>query len=306
MIRQLRPSDLPRQLLPGRLAGPDLAFVHQALTTSAGELSLLQLARLSTALPSHHRALVLVEGLYLRAMAEVRPRHGARAWELAHLYASPAALVRCGELLDECSAMVARQGGDRLFLRLSQDSPVQVVARRAGFFPGFTEEVLQHKGPLMGAEAPMSLGLRPLSGADQYGLFRLYNACVPAPVRSAYGLTLEQWTDSQEHPSGRVAEYVWDQGGELRGWLRVARQAGATTLEGMLHPDESAVAALLCAEAARRLGTGGVARWLVPGHQPALAWALHETGWETIHTYTVLIRQIAKGVRDLAMAPVQA
>ena len=306
MIRELHLSDLPRQALPGRLAGQDLACSRETLMALGHRLSLLELARYGVAPPSNRHALAMVEGLRLRALAVVQPRHGSRAWELAHLYASSAALVRCGELLEQSGIFAAQRGGERLFLRLEQDSPLQVVARRAGFFPAFAEEVYGLTRQRTSEPAPRYLHLRAPSTADFYGLFRLYNASVPVQVRSVVGLTLGQWADAQEKPPGHVAEYVWERDGELRGWLRTARHASNVTLEAMLHPNESAVTSLICNEASRMVGANESPMWVVPTYQDAFAWALQQEGWTPTQGYMVLVKQLAKAVQELSMAPIQA
>ena len=269
-------------------------------------LSLLELARYGVAPPSSRHALAMVEGLRLRALAVVQPRHGSRSWELAHLYASSAALVRCGELLERSGIFAAQRGGERLFLRLEQDSPLQVVAQRAGFFPAFAEEVYGQTRQRIPEPAARYLHLRAPSIADSYGLFRLYNSSVPVQVRSIVGLTLGQWADAQEKSLGHVAEYVWERDGELRGWLRTARHASTVTLEAMLHPNESAVAALVCNEALRLVGANVSPIWVVPTYQDAVAWALQQAGWASTQSYTILVKQLAKAVQELSMAPVQA
>jgi hypothetical protein len=306
VIRQLRVSDLPRQVLPGGLSGYNLVWSREALAAAEHRLSLLQLANISLAPASSHHALVMLEGFHLRALAVVRPRRGMRSWELLHLYATPEALVRCGDLLERCGAYVAQQGGERLFLRLSHESPLMVVARRSGFFPGFAEEVYHLSERVDSQTAAHHLSLRPTSQADLYGLFRLYNACVPASVRSAYGLTLDQWLDSQESPPGRLAEFVWERDDVVRGWLRVVRRAGTFTMDAMLHPRENTLAALVCEEATRLVGADDHPQWVVPGHQPALASALRQKGWTVTHNYRVLVRPLAKGVREIAMSPARA
>jgi hypothetical protein len=306
VIRELRISDLPRQLLPGGLSGYDLAWSREALAAAKQRLSLLELANFSLAPASSHHALVMLEGLHLRALAVVRPRRGMRSWELLHLYSAPEALVRCGDLLERCSAYVAQQGGERLFLRLSHESPLMVVARRSGFFPGFAEEVYRLSERVDSQTATPHLSLRPTSQADLYALFRLYNACVPTSVRSAFGFTLDQWLDSQENPPGRLAEFVWERDDVVRGWLRAVRRAGTFTMDAMLHPREDTLASLVCEEAMRLVGTNDHPQWLVPGHQPALASALRQKGWTVTHNYRVLVKPLAKGVREMSMSPVRA
>ena len=306
MIRALQLSDLARCALPGRLAGPDLVRTREALVAPAHRLSVLELARYSAAPTFGQHALVLVEGVRLRALAVARPRRGNRSWELAHLYAASGALVRCGEVLEQCNVSAAQQGAERMFLRLPQDSPLQVMARRSGFSPGFVEEVYQFREGADVASAVPHLRLRPPSSEDRYSLFRLYNACVPASVRSAFGLTFDQWLDSQENLPGRESELVWERDGQVRGWLRIGRHSTMLTVEAMLHPSEGTTASLLCEEVTQLIGRDHSLSWVVPGYQQALAKALRGAGCERRETCTVLVKPLAKAVKELSRSLVRA
>ncbi len=305
MIRDLRPSDLTRQLLPGRLAGQDLACPREKLLTLPHRFSLLDLARYSLGATRHRRALTLIEGMHLLAMAVLRPRQGIRAWELAHLYASPRGMDRCGALLEQCSGAAASEGAERLFLRVHEESPVEEVARRSGFYPSLTERAYQLQHGAGETNGWGALRLRPRTPADAHALFRLYNACVPSTVRSAYGLTLDQWRDAQEPAPGAVEEYAWERDGTLRGWLRLSRKGPAVAIDAMLHPDEGAAASLFCREALRLAGGSHRPAWVVPDHQTALTHALVEAGWEHQRSYSVLIKTVMKRVGEISMAPVR-
>ena len=307
MIRQLHLSDLARQMLPGRLSGFDMVCPTEALGAPAHRLTMLEVAKYSMTPPSASPyPLALVEGLHLHALAVVRPRRSARAWELSHLYVSPTAQVPIGDLLDRCSAHAAQQGAERIFLRVPEESPLREAARRSGFFPGFTEAVYHRQSPPVSDRPVPHLSLRPPFAADQYNLFRLYNACVPASVRSAFGLTMDQWVASQETPPGKAVDYVWERYGELRCWVRIVNQHGVFRLEAMLHPEEKAASFLVCDEALRMVVASAVPMWVVPSYQPAMARALRETGWTDTHRYVVLIKPLAKGVEELSMSAVRA
>ena len=307
MIRQLHLSDLPRQMFPGRLSGYDLACVWETLGAPVHRLTMLEMARYG-AMSGSSRSypLAMVDGLHVKALAVVRPRRGDRSWELSHLYISPSVEETLyGDLLNQSSAHAAQRGAERLFLRVAEESPLQEVARRSGFFPGFTEEVYRRQQVNAGDTAVPHLSLRPPYETDQHNLFRLYNACVPASVRSAFGLTREQWSDSQETMTGKTLDYVWERYDELRCWLRIVQLQDEPRLEAMLHPNESAALFLVC-EAALRLVAGDRAMWVVPSYQPALASALRRTGWTATHRYAVLVKPLAKGVEELSTSLVRA
>ena len=150
------------------------------------------------------------------------------------------------------------------------------------------------------------LGLRPRTAADLHPLFRLYNASVPSKVRSAYGLTLDQWRDTQESALGQVEEHVWERDGALLGWLRLSRQRADITIDAMLHPSEGLTASLLCREAVRLAGRGHRPAWVIPDHQVALTGALLEAGWQLHRTYNVMTKPVVKRVSQVSMSPVRA
>ena len=310
MIRDLRPSDLTRQLLPGRLSGQDMVCSREKLLTDPHRLSLLDLARNCLGATPRRRALTLVEGMHLAAIAVLRSRQGARTWEFSHVYASVEALDECGALLEQCGAAVAADGAERLFLRVPDASPLAAVAQRSGFYPSLTEWVYQPDQGLTQAQVPAMLRLRPRIEADLHPLFRLYNASVPSTVRSAYGLTLDQWRDAQEPALGPVDEYIWERDGALLGWLRLARHGGAkgptrgmdVTIDAMLHPDASAAAPLLCREAVRIASALHRPVWVIADHQAALAGALLEAGWRPQRSYSVLIKSVTRRVGEASMA----
>ena len=264
------------------------------------------MARYGLAPPSSNlHPLALIEGHHLKALAVARPRRGGRSWELCHLYFSdPEQQALFGSLLDQCGAYVAERGAERLFFRVAEEGPLQDTARRYGFFPGFVQEVYQREGPAADVAVP-HLSFRPAYESDQYRLFRLYNASVPTMVRSTFGLTMNQWMDSQEGPAGKTEDYVWERHDELRCWLRVTQTQNGLRMEAMLHPEEGVSAFLVC-EAALRLTGDPRPAWIVPGYQPALASALQRTGWRSTHRYVVLVKPLAKGVEELSASLVHA
>ena len=178
-------------------------------------------------------------------------------------------------------------------------------ARHSGFYPALTEGVYQLQHTAGETNGWGALRLRPCTAADAHALFRLYNACVPSTVRSAYGLTLDQWRDAQEPAPGAVEEYAWERDGALRGWLRLSHQGAAAAIDAMLHPDEGAAAFLFCQEALRLAGGRHSPAWVVPDHQTALTHALVEQGWQLQRTYSVLIKSVMKRVGEISMAPVR-
>ncbi len=305
MIREFHLSDLPRQLAPGRLDSQDLAHTREALLTPAHRVSPLELAWHTMGPSPRRHALAVVEGAQVLAVAVMRPRSGSGAWELSHIYVSPRWMHRCEALLEHCSAYVGNRGAERLFLRVLEESPLQEVARRTGFFACHTEQVYELNRRITDADRSSLLRLRSPTSADLHPLFQLYNACATPAVRSAYGLTLDQWRDAQEVLSGEVEQYVWEREGQLIGWFRLARHGGVVTVDALLHPEVGSAAPLLWAAVARLASPHRRLAWVVTGHQTALQNVLEEAGWELTRTYTVLIKTVVVRVTQMGMAPVQ-
>ena len=306
MIRKLGPGDLLRLLMPGRLGGEPLAFTRDALSSSPRSLSRSELARWSAVNAGSSVALGLVDGGRLDAAVLVRVRSGPRAWEVARLFASERAEAALGDLLEACVAHVGARGGERLFLRAPNGAGVEAAAIRAGFVPAFTEEVFRRdRAMVLGTGGP-SLSLRPALPADDYAIFRLHNAVLPAEVRAGGGLTFDQWLDAREQPGGTAREYLREDGDSVRGWLRLEHAGDALTVDAMLHPDDAWAADPLVDDAALLAWGHASAAWVVPSYAPALAAVLERRGLKTGQRYAVLVRPVAVRVREPAFAAVRA
>ena len=141
MIRGLRLTDLPLQLLPGRLAGEDQACTHGELGNAARRLTRTELARWSLSASPRQLPLAAVHGGKIDAVGVLRTRQGPRSWEVAHLFVDGGCVDELTTLLERAVAHIGARGAERLFLRTPLESPVVQAAKRAGFFPAFTEEV---------------------------------------------------------------------------------------------------------------------------------------------------------------------
>ena len=306
MIRRLGLSDLPRQLLPGRLPGADLAYTRATMTRRSPGLTNVDLVRWSTSSSKHQWPLALVHGGRLEALALLRTRGGPRAWEVSRLFASDRGLRVVDEVLDRCVAHVGARGGERLFLRVPDGSAVQDIAQQAGFVAGFTEDVFRRDRPVVpGADCP-SPGLRPALPGDDHGLFRLYCAAQPGNVRAAAGVTLDQWLDAREPTNGASREYVWEHDGVIRGWMRLAHAEDSLTVEAMGHPDDTEGAPAMIADAAFLAWGHARPAWIVPSFACGLGAVLQEQGWQLAESYAVLVRPVARTVREPSFAAVHA
>ena len=109
-------------------------------------------------------------------------------------------------------------------MRVRQGDPLADAARLSGFFPCVPEVLYRRPGhrtaSLDSFPSQTSVSLRKKKRGDDYALFRLYNAAIPSEVRSAVGMTFDQWMASREQSSGRRQEFVLDTHAGVRGWLR--------------------------------------------------------------------------------------
>ena len=80
----------------------------------------------------------------------------------------------------------------RVFLETPVGGRGQDVARRAAF-ERFTSSELYILAPGFKFERTDLFEARPRLRADEQSLFQLYMAAVPAPVRAAEAMTLEEW-----------------------------------------------------------------------------------------------------------------
>jgi hypothetical protein len=100
------------------------------------------------------------------------------------------------------------------------------AARRAGFSSYNSYFIYKYRsrsapGPV---PAPPQYAIRSLSKEEEVPLYTLYNASAPLAVRSAEGLTFEEWQDRSGCCSWfeRRTEYIVYREGALEGYLRVS------------------------------------------------------------------------------------
>jgi hypothetical protein len=78
-------------------------------------------------------------------------RGGPKSWEVRYRFATSRGLDEMAALLEKAVATVAAHGDERLFLRVSYNSPLQKFAQLAGFFPPYAEEVFGLNRPIHSA-----------------------------------------------------------------------------------------------------------------------------------------------------------
>ncbi|MDA0264120.1 MAG: hypothetical protein O3A93_13075 [Chloroflexi bacterium] len=257
-------------------------------------------------------------GMELAGLASARVRSGVRAWEVdrLHLQDPEQAL----ELLEQVVACAGHRGAERVFLRVTEDSPVLDLARQAGFFPYYEEihltglEWTRHEWTDVPAETPKaepnlsSHMEKPLemfncedrTAPDSHGLFQLYCAATPHRVRDGTGVTFEQWRDSREQPQPHRRETVLKHNGKVVGWRMRELFGSAAAGQMLAHPDHPGVMPNLVQMSC------DTPNWLMPSYQENAAELLRRRDLREAGRYIMLIKTVAVPVRNRGLSYVEA
>ena len=267
-------------------------------------LSLLGLSRKHLSPRAKDRAWVWRTGSRVMGIASVRPRAGRQSWEVPALYIGSTARLAVSELLERAATSAAGEGAERVFLRLREDDEVISDARVGGFFPCMSETLYRGRssgtsygnGPLFDAR------MRPMEPSDDHGLFRLYNAATPAPVRSLVAMTFDQWQASREQGPGRHDQRVLVREDNVRGWLGTTLGSrvggsGVGALSALVHPDDNLVLPEIVNLGLRTLSSANTIWCLVPEYQASLGHILEERGFEQVEHFITLVKTSAKTSR---------
>ena len=331
-VQAFRITDALRCTLLNAPGQPNLACPRPALNGSRLPLYNARLWRNAVLQPRNRLALARWQGTRLSGLVSARTRSGPRAWEVDGLYLAAIDSQATdgngggGQKLDQVNAdslalledlfqAVGERAGERIFLRVPTDSPAQTLARRGGLIVACNETLVE--GPsFMGrnggdqdtTDNSAESGLRPRLPSDNYGVFQLYCASVPARVRQAMGLTFDQWQDGREAPGRGVAptrqrEWVAEEAGQVVGWVRLAGRGNSVGAEVMAHPDHPDLLFRLVDFASRRYPR---LRWLVPEYQAPVRDRLTARGGRTVAEYTMLVKMVAVPALQYGMAPVEA
>ena len=249
-------------------------------------------------------------GMDLSSLASARMRSGVRAWEVdrLHLRESEQAL----DLLEQVVRAAGARGAERVFLRVPCDSQMVDVARRAGFFPYYDEIHLTGRDREDGAadatgspnghqaESLGSFSPEDRTAPDDHGLFQLYCAATPQQVREGIGLTIDQWSDSQEQARPHRNEALLKLDGKIVGW-RMYEPFGRTAAGRVVaHPGYPDVMAHLVQM------SYNTPDWLVPSWQENAVDLLTRQGLREAGRYIMLIKTVTVPVRNRELSYVEA
>jgi hypothetical protein len=220
------------------------------------------------------------------------------------LHARPGEDTVAADLLEQVVTCAGSHAARRVFLEAPQGGRGLDVARRAAF-ERFTSSELYVLAPGAKVERTDLFEARPRLRADEQTLFQLYTAAVPAPVRAAEAMTLEEWGAlypgrKRWQPSftGSRQQYVWELGTSLVGWLEVIFGQRSQFMELLVHPRYEDAADRLLRYALLQISPKAPVYVTVREYQPYLASALQRAGFRLAAQHELFVKLLAARVRE--------
>jgi hypothetical protein len=239
------------------------------------------------------QAVASTVGRQVKAIGAARPRSGPRTWEVSHLLVGQGDSDRAG-LLPILAQQIAREGGERLFIRLQSDDPLVDDVLANGFIPSFREMLYRTRRQ----DRAIGSAPRKHTGANEFAVYQLYTASTPMETRLSTGVTFDQWAMARERTRGRGREYVVDGDSGLRGWLKTARRLRSSTATLMVGKDDESTAAGLIDFAMASLPRFADVLWLVSEHQSDIHRVFHRRGIDVDSEYVTLVKSMVTPVLD--------
>jgi hypothetical protein len=178
------------------------------------------------------------------------------------------------------------------------------VARRAAF-ERFTSSELYGLAAGGKFERTDLFEARPRLRADEQTLFQLYNNAVPAPVRAAEAMTLEEWVSlypggKRWQPSftGSRQQFVWELGTSIVGWLEITFGQRSQFMELLIHPRYEDAADRLVRYALLQVSPKAPVYAVAREYQPHLASALQRAGFRPGARHDLFVKLLAARVRE--------
>lgn len=293
VVRPLNPFDIIRCTL---LDEPERLNRAHTLGNIAREgsfaLSLIDASRKGMSPKGKSASIAITEGVKVCGVASGRQRYGPQSWEITHLYLGSNADSQLLKLLDNISQVAGAHRSERVYLRLHREDPLLDVARQSGFFPRIPEVLFQGSptSAVNSNGSDVSYHIRGRMQQDDHDLFRLYNAATPSEVRYAVGMTLEQWSSSQEPIKGDLQEFVLVKEDAVRGSLRIGKRSGVGLIQATVHPDDSSEISHLVDFGLSQLGAVKTVYCLVPEFQVDLQNVLKLRGFGEVADYVTLVK----------------
>jgi hypothetical protein len=307
LVRTLRPIDVVALASFQRRAGGTEITAHNwpRIEPESGRLPFVNLVSSSLGhRPGGHRAWVAERDGRVVGLAVARPRAGGLVWDVVHLHAEPGEDGVAADLLEQVAACAGSHAARRVFLETPSASRGQDVARRAAF-ERFTSSELYVLAPGFKVERTDLFEARPRLRVDEQTLFQLYMGAVPARVRAAEAMTLEEWGAlypgrKRWQPSftGSRQQYVWELGTSLVGWLEVTFGQRSQFMELLVNPRYEDAADRLLRYALLQVSPKAPVYVPAREYQPLLASALQRAGFGLAAEHELFVKLLAARVRE--------
>ncbi|HET6316500.1 MAG TPA: hypothetical protein VFG86_08580 [Chloroflexota bacterium] len=312
LVRPLRPVDVVALASFQRRTSDTEITAHSwpRLEPESGRVPYLTLVSSSLGhRPGGQRVWVAEDHRRLHGLAVAQQRAGGLVWDVIHLHALPDQEKMAGDLLEHVATCAGKHAARRVFLETPIGSRGQDAARRAGF-ERFTSSELFLLAPGFKVEKTDLFEARPRLRADEQALFQLYTAAVPAPVRAAEAMTLEEWGALypgkkrwQPSFSGSRQQYVWELGTSLVGWLEVNYGQRSQFMDLLVHPRYEDATDRLLRYALLQVSPKAPVYAVARDYHVSLASALQRAGFRSAGQHELYVKLLAARVREPALVP---
>jgi hypothetical protein len=302
LVRTLRPIDVVALASFQRRAGGTEITAHNwpRVEPESGRVPYLNLVSNSLAhRPGGQRGWVAEHDGKVVGLAVARPRASGLVWDVANLHAQPGQDNVAADLLEQVAVCAGSHAARRVFLESPVGGRGLDVARRAAF-ERFASSELYILAPGFKVERTDLFEARPRLRADEQTLFQLYNAAVPAPVRAAEAMTLEEWGAlypgrKRWQPSftGSRQQFVWELGTTMVGWLEVTFGQRSQYMELLVHPRYEDAADRLLRYALLQVSPKAPVYVQVREYQPYLASALQRAAFRPVGQHELFVKLLA-------------
>lgn len=255
----------------------------------------------------HWHTWVATDGREVTGLVCTGPRRGRQVWQVTHLLVVgdvDANEVSRG-LLQQITGASCFQGIEKLFLRLPQDSPLTQAVIDSGFERYLVQRLYRRveTSTYYGDVYSRLDGIwRTKTRHDDWPIFQLYTAAVPATVRQAEGLAYADWLRSRERFQGGE-DLVWERNGHVHGWASVRPWRDGFLLESVLPPDEeSAFASLVEGVAAR----GRPLYSLISSYETRLHHVAEDEGFRFQAECALFVKRLLVRVPQTYLVPMRA
>jgi len=307
LVRALRPVDVLALASFQRRAGGTEISAHSwpRVEPESGRIPYIGLLSGSVAhRPGGNRTWVAEANGRIAGLATARPRAGGLVWDVVHLHAEQEADSVGADLLEHVAACAGSRAARRVFFETPTGGRGLDVARRAAF-ERFTSSELFVLAPGFKGERSDVFEARPRLRADEQTLFQLYMASVPAPVRAAEAMTLEEWGAlypgrKRWQPSftGARQQYVWELGTSMVGWMELTFGQRSQYIELLVNPRYEDAVDRLVRYALLQVSPKAPVYFLAREYQPSLAVALQRTGFRLAAQHELFVKLLAARVRE--------